>query len=266
MAWKGKFNAGNGGRGQGKKAGGPGATGCRSGSFGPTSTPPAAPSPARLPRPAGVLDRDDIGVLRPTGRRLGGGRQTCRSGRGCCSATSESVAEKVGVKDLLELFEQEEGRKFLQSIEYLNTANEDVERSEQRTRTAVRRFARFFREDLEKKEAISAGRPGLCGGADPAGRQHQQAGGPGAADPRGGGRRRVRQVCRPGQRARLHGRGTRAAGHRTAASADWGRASLSPCPRASSGRECDSGTQTWTWTLATGRSSSTSRWWRQWAS
>lgn len=35
------------------------------------------------------------------------------------------VPEKLGIKDLLKLFEQEEGRKFLQAIEYLNTSNED---------------------------------------------------------------------------------------------------------------------------------------------
>ena len=64
------------------------------------------------------------------------------------------AAEKLGIKDLLELLGETDGRKFLQACEYLNTANDGVERTDAATATAAKRFLRFFRADPKKKEAL----------------------------------------------------------------------------------------------------------------
>ena len=60
----------------------------------------------------------------------------------------------VGIQDFLELMNTPDGQKFQDACGYLNTAGNEVERTEQATATAVKRFMRFLTKDAEKKEVM----------------------------------------------------------------------------------------------------------------
>ncbi|WP_422022091.1 hypothetical protein, partial [Pyruvatibacter mobilis] len=65
----------------------------------------------------------------------------------------DSGLRKTGLQALLTMLETPDGQKFLESCAYLNTGNQDVERSQPQTTTAVKRFARFFTTNAAEKEA-----------------------------------------------------------------------------------------------------------------
>ena len=60
--------------------------------------------------------------------------------------------KKAGIEQLLKALQSPEGKKFLESCHYLNTAHTDVDRSEAATTQAVKRFVRFFTADRADKE------------------------------------------------------------------------------------------------------------------
>lgn len=51
------------------------------------------------------------------------------------------------------MLETPDGQKFLESCAYVNTGNQDVERGQPQTTTAVKRFLRFFTTNAAEKEA-----------------------------------------------------------------------------------------------------------------
>ena len=68
------------------------------------------------------------------------------------STDAEAALQKLSIRDLLKEFDSADGKKFLQACKYLNTSNTDIERSEEATSAAVKRFLRFFTTDAGKKE------------------------------------------------------------------------------------------------------------------
>ena len=60
--------------------------------------------------------------------------------------------KKAGIERLLQALQSPEGKKFLESCHYLNTAHTDVDRSAAATTQAVKRFVRFFTADAADKE------------------------------------------------------------------------------------------------------------------
>ena len=62
--------------------------------------------------------------------------------------------KKLGIQDMLALFEESEGKKFLEACDYLNAANAEAERSEEGTTQATKRYVRFMTQDAAKKEAL----------------------------------------------------------------------------------------------------------------
>ena len=69
------------------------------------------------------------------------------------STDPETALRKLSIRDLLNEFNSADGKKFLEACKYLNTSNDDLERNEAATSTAVKRFLRFFTTDAGKKEA-----------------------------------------------------------------------------------------------------------------
>ena len=61
--------------------------------------------------------------------------------------------KKLGIEDFVNGLETDDGKKFLEACHYLNTAQEEVERSEEATGKAIKRFLRFLTTEPNKKEA-----------------------------------------------------------------------------------------------------------------
>ena len=68
--------------------------------------------------------------------------------------SAEEGIQKLGVGKLLEQMDAPEGRKFLEALEYLNTAVEGQDRAQEKTAQAVKRFLRFFKQEAEAKEKL----------------------------------------------------------------------------------------------------------------
>ena len=64
----------------------------------------------------------------------------------------KAAIQKLGIQELLDEFDSAEGKKFLEACRYLNTSNEDLERNQDATSQAVKRYLRFFMSQEGKKE------------------------------------------------------------------------------------------------------------------
>ena len=91
------------------------------------------------------------------GTALSEGAANCQVGAGVLqhhfAEGVDSGLRKTGLQALLTMLETPDGQKFLESCAYLNTGNQDVERSQPQTTAAVKRFLRFFTTDAAEKEA-----------------------------------------------------------------------------------------------------------------
>lgn len=65
----------------------------------------------------------------------------------------EASPDAVGISKLLETVTSAEGKKFMEALAYLNTVNE-MERSEEGTAKAVKRFLRYFSTEPKEKEKL----------------------------------------------------------------------------------------------------------------
>ena len=62
--------------------------------------------------------------------------------------------QKTGITDFMALLKSPDGKKFGEACAYLNASTVDVDRTEEGTTTAVKRFMRFLTTQPEQKEAI----------------------------------------------------------------------------------------------------------------
>ena len=68
--------------------------------------------------------------------------------------TAGDAKQKPGIADLLSLLDTGDGKKFLEACAYLNTSNAEIDRTEEGTAQAVKRYLRFFRGEPDKKEVL----------------------------------------------------------------------------------------------------------------
>ena len=56
----------------------------------------------------------------------------------------KAAVQKLSIQELLDEFDSAEGKTFLEACRYLNMSNEDLERNQDATPQAVKRYLHFF--------------------------------------------------------------------------------------------------------------------------